>query len=484
MCSGRAQMVPRVSLVLLAVSCLLLFLPEQAFADLNAKEHLEAGDRYLTTRQLQTALDHYHRACGNAYNENALQLSSCLRRAVAFLSLNRLRHATKDLTTVLELKPDFSQARKRRADALVKLGQLTEAKEDFTMLGDSGAIGDVTLLEQTLREADQAFASGAAEQAVSSYSRAIESISNDAELRMKRAKAYIDMGQLGEAISDVKLASQLWSANTKAFHLRSQLEYQTGNYDGALEQIRECVKLDGDDDECFAFYKFLKKFAKLANKVKETLANKRYAEVLLNVDKLEKFGIQESYYISWFAKLRCECLTRLTRSAPALQACNRAAELAPNDAFVLMHRGIVFEQLEDFESSVNDFQRAHELNPDYGEISEGLKRAQRLLKNSLKRDYYKILGVSRTAQKKEIIKAYRKLAQEWHPDKFESEEDKVKAEKKFMDIAAAKEVLTDPEKRKMFDNGEDPLDAEEERERASQRSNPFGHGFNPFGGGT
>ena len=42
-----------------------------------------------------------------------------------------------------------------------------------------------------------------------------------------------------------------------------------------------------------------------------------------------------------------------------------------------------------------------------------------------------------------ILQAYKKLAMQWHPDKFQSEEDKKVAEKKFMDIAAAKEVLTD-----------------------------------------
>lgn len=51
---------------------------------------------------------------------------------------------------------------------------------------------------------------------------------------------------------------------------------------------------------------------------------------------------------------------------------------------------------------------------------------------------------SRNARKQEIIKAYRKLASQWHPDNFQSEEEKKKAEKKFIDIAAAKEVLTDP----------------------------------------
>lgn len=50
----------------------------------------------------------------------------------------------------------------------------------------------------------------------------------------------------------------------------------------------------------------------------------------------------------------------------------------------------------------------------------------------------------RNANKQEIIKAYRKLAQQWHPDNFQSEVDKKEAEKKFIDIASAKEVLTDP----------------------------------------
>lgn len=51
---------------------------------------------------------------------------------------------------------------------------------------------------------------------------------------------------------------------------------------------------------------------------------------------------------------------------------------------------------------------------------------------------------SRSAQKKEIIRAYRKLAQQWHPDNFQDPKEKKQAEKKFIDIAQAKEVLTDP----------------------------------------
>ena len=76
------------------------------------------------------------------------------------------------------------------------------------------------------------------------------------------------------------------------------------------------------------------------------------------------------------------------------------------------------------------------------QVKDGLHRAQNLLKQSQKKDYYKILGIKRTATSKEINAAYRKLAKQWHPDKHEGD-NKKKAERMFYDIAAAKEVLSD-----------------------------------------
>src|SRR5437764_12415454 len=64
------------------------------------------------------------------------------------------------------------------------------------------------------------------------------------------------------------------------------------------------------------------------------------------------------------------------------------------------------------------------------------------------KDYYKILGVSKNANEKEIRQAYRKLARKYHPDV--NPDDKV-AEEKFKEINEANEVLSDPEKRKKYD---------------------------------
>lgn len=65
-------------------------------------------------------------------------------------------------------------------------------------------------------------------------------------------------------------------------------------------------------------------------------------------------------------------------------------------------------------------------------------------------DYYKILGLDRTATDKEIRQAYRKLAREYHPD-LQPKEKQKEAEKKFKLINEAYEVLGDPEKRKKYD---------------------------------
>ena len=66
-----------------------------------------------------------------------------------------------------------------------------------------------------------------------------------------------------------------------------------------------------------------------------------------------------------------------------------------------------------------------------------------------KRDYYEILGVSRTATQDEIKKAYRRLAKRYHPDRNPGK--RKEAEEKFKDISEAYEVLMDPQKRQLYD---------------------------------
>ena len=94
-----------------------------------------------------------------------------------------------------------------------------------------------------------------------------------------------------------------------------------------------------------------------------------------------------------------------------------------------------------------------------------------------KRDYYEVLGVSKTATDAEIKKAYRKLAMKYHPDYNPGDKE---AEEKFKEINEANEVLSDPKKRQLYDQygfaGVDPAYA------AQNGGGPGAGGFGGFGG--
>jgi len=66
-------------------------------------------------------------------------------------------------------------------------------------------------------------------------------------------------------------------------------------------------------------------------------------------------------------------------------------------------------------------------------------------------DYYKILGVQRNASPAEIQKAYRKMASKYHPDLVEDEKDKKRAKQKFQEVQKAYDVLSDSNKRELYD---------------------------------
>ena len=87
-----------------------------------------------------------------------------------------------------------------------------------------------------------------------------------------------------------------------------------------------------------------------------------------------------------------------------------------------------------------------------------------------KKDYYAILGVSKTATDDELKKAYRKMAKKYHPDA--NPDKKEEAEKKFKEVNEAYEVLSDAKKRKMYD------------QFGTVDPQGFGGAGGPFGGGN
>ncbi|MFB9842842.1 DnaJ C-terminal domain-containing protein [Mucilaginibacter ginsenosidivorans] len=96
-------------------------------------------------------------------------------------------------------------------------------------------------------------------------------------------------------------------------------------------------------------------------------------------------------------------------------------------------------------------------------------------------DYYKILGIEKSATEKDIKAAYRKLARQYHPDLNPND---TEANKKFQQINEANEVLSDPEKRKKYDKyGENWQHGEEYEKYAQQQRAQSGRQYSGFGTG-
>src|SRR5438270_4812457 len=96
------------------------------------------------------------------------------------------------------------------------------------------------------------------------------------------------------------------------------------------------------------------------------------------------------------------------------------------------------------------------------------------------RDYYATLGVPRTASQADIKKAFRKLARQHHPDVNKGD---ATAEKRFKEVSEANEVLSDPEKRKLYDQlGSNWQAYQQAGAGAGQPGSPFA-GFQGFSSG-
>jgi len=174
----------------------------------------------------------------------------------------------------------------------------------------------------------------------------------------------------------------------------------------------------------------------------------------------------------------CKSYTRLSDSSQSAEYkaqmerwCEELLTLegCKEDIDGLVGRGEALLGKEEWEDAVRALEKAFESSGRSDrEILQRLQKAKKLLKQSKQKDYYKVIGVSRDADPKTIKKAYRKAAKSAHPDKGGSEA-------KMALLNEAYEVLSNPDLKHRFDNGEDPMDP-----MAGQGGSPFAAGQHPF----
>ncbi|KAL9548726.1 hypothetical protein MBANPS3_005543 [Mucor bainieri] len=493
------------------------------YADKNIEQHLAEGNQYLVTGKYNDAIVSFDAAI----QQDPLDYVSYYKRATAYLSLGRTASAIDDFTKILDLRPGFEKALLQRAKLYAGDGEFLLAKKDLVEHNSSKPNDQVKQLLESVEHAEKQSALGQQAQQDKNYEQCIQHMTEVIRIapqkpqwRLIRAKCHIGKGEIEEAANDYTRVAHLNPSDKNLL-----LELATINFfslyeaDRALTQVKQCIHYDPEDRQCKGLFRFIKRIEKEIKKSEEAQQGQRYAialngligtgtkpGIVNDIDEpfasleqdLQAHALPKRLHLKIYS-MACELSAKQKDTAKAEKWCRSTLELDDQNKEALMHLGEMKLNANDFEGAVRDLEQAFEASGQQdNQIRQLLQRAQQLLKQSKKRDYYKILDISRDADARTIKKAYRKKAHEWHPDKYSGELDKDQVASKMADINQAYEVLSDPEKRDQFDNGFDPYDPEAAQQQQygnpfahhQQHGNPFAHfagaggnGF-PFGGGS
>ncbi|KIW28554.1 uncharacterized protein PV07_08208 [Cladophialophora immunda] len=439
-----------------------------------------------------------------AVSKDSSDYLTLFQRGITYLSLGRNAQASADFDNVLKIKPGFEGALLQRAKIKAKNADWAAARQDYVALGNRAA-ADLAQLEE---------AEGAAYLAVEAEKKqdweacinqagiAIMTAGTALSLRQLRARCRFERGEVQEGISDLQHVLQIHPGLVEPhLQISAMLFYSLGDTKLGMDQVKKCLHSDPDSKPCKSLFREEKSILKQVDQVQALFDKRQFnsgSKVLVGKGTDDEPGLLselKSYVEAHRAKgvihakapsdlyanmleKTCEAFMSMNNMNKAGKFCSEVLTMRPSSLHGLLYQAQKHMEAENFDAAISTLNTARDNHPDaQGTINSKLHEAQVALKRSKTKDYYKVLGVSRDADEATIKKAYRTATKMFHPDKAAARGiSKEEAETKMTSINEAYEVLSDPELKAKFDNGEDPNDP-----MANQGGNPFQG--SPFGAG-
>ncbi|XP_039429404.1 dnaJ homolog subfamily C member 7 isoform X1 [Culex pipiens pallens] len=463
-----------------------------------AEEKKNTGNELYKIKRYDAALNSYSEAINLCPDVPAYYGN----RAATYMMLSDYRSAIRDAKQAIQLDPQFEKGYIRIAKCSLLLGDLIateQAIKKFIELDPANqALRPELLGLKQLRELN--------EKAASCYDKkdyrtclyhcdnAIKIAPASIHYKLLKAECLAMLERFDEA-GDIAISiMQSNSTNADAIYVRGLTLYYSDNLDKGLLHFERALQLDPDHKKAKEMRVKAKQLKERKEKGNEMFKGGKFREAhavyseALALDPLNKDINSKLYYN------RALVNSRLGNIRDAITDCTCALEI--NDKYMkpLLQRAKLHYSLENFEESVKDYEKALKYEKTM-EIKNLLKDAKLQLKKSKRKDYYKILGVPKSATEDEIKKAYRKRALVHHPDRHANatEAEKKEQEKKFKEVGEAYTVLSDANKKSRYDNGCDIEDLEQSGDIDPQQmfrqffqfqgaDGGFGGGFGGAGG--
>jgi DnaJ family protein C protein 7 len=273
--------------------------------------------------------------------------------------------------------------------------------------------------------------------------------------------------------------------NVALLVLRARALAETSQLDQAIKHFQKALQLDPDNAKLQKMFKFVRAVERAKVEGNELFGKRQFsdaaaaygtalakcdeaAEFFKTLDNASSAKALRQNRAPLYAN-RAACQLELRQYDAATDDCTKALELDPEYVKAMLRRAKAHMAMSRYQDAVYDYEAANKLAPSQ-EIERGLREAKTALKQANRKDYYKILGVTRGATEADIKKGYRLAALKYHPDKAAANE-RAEAEQKFKDVGEAYGVLSDADKRRKYDSGQDLEEIEQ-----------GGHGHGGHGG--
>ncbi|WFD04663.1 hypothetical protein MOBT1_003377 [Malassezia obtusa] len=461
----------------------------------SASEWLRQANAALTSYDYAGALEKFDHAVA----QDPSAYLTYFRRSTAQQALGRTAAAVADLEATIERNPSFAKAYLQEARIHLKEGEYDDALAVLKRMAknapkDAAQEKELRTQVQHARDLSTRLAKLAkqpaqASECVARASELIKMAPNDVAARSHRAACHLAQGELEEAVTDWNRVAILAPSPQLQRRLSLLSFYVLGTHDSQMQKaglnhLKACLHNDPDNKACSRAHKQLRKVDKALAKahkfadagswtavvsalkgpkvgaptIYEEVENVLKAAQEPDADgepllpRAVEHPLERSELLFDIDTLYCRAYVGQNVYKKAMPFCDKLLRRDPNSVPALVAKGEDHLANGRYEEAVQTLSQAftHSGQRDR-DIHQRLTKAQKLLKQSKSKDYYKILGVARDADERTIKKAYRRLAREHHPDKGGSQE-------KMAEINEAFGVLGDPELRARFDQGDDPND--------------------------
>jgi DnaJ family protein C protein 7 len=374
-------------------------------------------------------------------------------RAAAFLSANRYLEASADAQRALDLDPANPKIMHRLARIYTNLGRPSEALDVLSRVQPPASAKDrapaenmqkfITQAEETLKEGKGGslvlYCLDQARQLLGSGvkpPRKWTLMTGEAQLKIGNDNAYGKAHDI--AISMLRENNQ----DPDALLLRAQAYYGQGDNDQALKYLKMCLGLDPDNKIAIKLLRLVQKLVRTKEGGNNAFKARDYKRAVDLYTQALEIDPNNKDMNSKLLQNRAQAHVNLKDYDSAIEDCTQALRLDPSYTKAQKIRAKANGAAGNWEEAIKDYKNVAENNPAEKGIQEDIRNAEFELKKAQRKDYYKILGVSKDATDNDIKKAYRRLAIQYHPDKNRDEEN---TDDKFKEIGEAYETLIDPQ---------------------------------------